>query len=60
MDRMLDVKLAQGDVIEIAGDQEYELVMKGRNVLLTMEDGSETFIKNMTVSALSEGGLQVV
>ena len=60
MDKMLDVKLAQGDVIEIAGDKEYELVTKGRNVLLMMEDGSETFIKNMSVSALEEGGLQVV
>ena len=60
MDKMLDVKLSQGDVIEIAGDKEYELVTKGRNVLLTLEDGSETFIKNMSVSALEEGGLQVV
>lgn len=46
------MKLAQGDVIEIAGVQEYELVTKGRHVLLTMEDGSETFIKSLTVSAL--------
>ena len=60
MDRLQDVKLAQGDVIEIAGDMEYELVSKGRNVRLMLDDGSKTFIKNMTVSAMEEGALQLV
>ena len=59
-DRLLDVQLTQGDVIEIAADMEYELVAKGRSVRLLLDDGSKTFIKNMTVSALEDGGLQIV
>ena len=60
IDRLMDLQLAQGDVIEIAGNLEYELVTKGRNVHLLLDDGSKTLIRNMTVSALEDSGLQVV
>ena len=60
IDRLMDLQLAQGDVIEIAGNLEYELVTKGRNVHLLLDDGSKTLIRNMTVTALEDSGLQVV
>ena len=59
-DRMLDVKLSQGDRIEITEDLNYGMVRKGRHVRLLTGDDSETLIKNMTISALENGGLQIV